>query len=96
LPAGNAPLARRLLLQPPVGSLKRFLYRATGEGGTRLDLLDNLAGEVDRLSTLAALLGAVEGIGGAAELLRDVADRMREILKREASRLLKNSVFEPS
>jgi hypothetical protein len=63
-----------------VGSLKRFLYRATGEAG---DLLDNLRAEVDRLSALAELMA--DAGQAVAELLRDVADRMREILKREAS-----------
>lgn len=61
-------------------SLKRFLYRATGEAG---DVWDNLRVELDRLTTLAELLS--DAGHGAGELLRDVAERMREIARRELS-----------
>ena len=73
-------MARRLRRQGAVRSLKRFLYRATGESG---DAADNLRAEIDRLTTLAELLA--DAGDGVADLLRDVAERMREIVARELS-----------
>ncbi len=77
----------------PRASLARFVFRATGgaegpSGISPLDLRDNLSAEIDRLFALADLLLCAGDrldpgrLGSVAELLRDVADRMAEILKR--------------
>ena len=65
-----------------------FLFRSTGGNTTRdaLDMRDNLSGELDRLRALRALIADCHEslepnvLGGLAELLRDVEERMRAIL----------------
>lgn len=76
--------------------LRRFLFRATGEATdpsdlSLIDLYDNWVVELDRLAALAELLACSAGeldarlLSGAAALLKDVEERMREVLRRAAA-----------
>lgn len=81
--AGNGQVVRR--------DYREFVFTATGrdtdlESFSAIDLHDNLALELERLKTVADLLAAAgrnvepEIVGGAGVLLRDIHDRMREVL----------------
>ena len=80
---GNVTAARR--------DYREFVFTATGrdtdlESFSEIDLHDNLAQELERLRALADLLTAAgrqvdpEATGGAGLLLKDIHDRMREML----------------
>ena len=71
---------------------REFVFTATGrdtdlESFSEIDLHDNLARELERLKAVADLLAAAgrnadpDMAGGAGLLLRDIHDRMREVLR---------------
>jgi len=71
---------------------REFVFRATGKDTDpasfdRIDLFDNLVGELDRLAALAELLDCLHdesldrrAVSGLALLLGDIRARMRKIL----------------
>ncbi len=71
---------------------REFVFRATGKDThpgnlDRIDLFDNLVGELDRLGALAELLDSLQdesldrrAVSGLALLLGDIRARMRKIL----------------
>lgn len=82
-------MAKRTVV--PSDDYREFVFRATGRktdlgNVSPVELHDNLSVELDRLKALGDLLAGCDGplevvvSKGLAEVLRDIQERMREIL----------------
>jgi hypothetical protein len=77
---------------------REFVFRATGrttdiENLTPIDIYDNLVVELDRLKAVGELMSSSNGeieiaaILGLSEVIRDIEERMREVLRQSMRKM---------